>query len=49
MSMAGIDAGRQVLKAGLELDEQTQRTSAVVSSFYAGVFTQSQGSMNFTV
>ncbi len=49
MSMAGIDAGRQVLKAGLELDEQTQRTSAVVSSFYAGVFTQSQSSMNFTV
>jgi hypothetical protein len=49
MSMAGIDAGRQVLKAGLELDEQTQRTSAVVSSFYAGVFAQSQSSMNFTV
>ncbi|MFT6085527.1 MAG: hypothetical protein ACJAWT_001592 [Glaciecola sp.] len=49
VSMAGIDAGRQVLQADLELNEQAQRTAVVVSSFYAGVFAQSQSSLNFTV
>jgi hypothetical protein len=49
MSMAGIDAGRQVLKADIELNEQAQRTAVVVSGFYAGVFAQSQSSLNFTV
>jgi hypothetical protein len=49
VSMAGIDAGRQVLQADLELNEQAQRTAVVVSGFYAGVFAQSQSSLNFTV
>lgn len=49
MSMPGIDAARQVLKADLELNEQAQRTSVVVSGFYAGVLAQSQSSLNFTV
>jgi hypothetical protein len=49
MSMAGIDAGRQVLKADLELNEQAQRTATVVSGFYAGVFAPSQSSLNLTV
>jgi len=39
----------QTLKAGSGLSEQAQKTGAVVSSFYAGIAAQPQGSINFSV
>jgi hypothetical protein len=49
ISMPRSDAARQVLKADSELNEQAQRTAAVVSGFYASITAQSQSSLNFTV
>jgi hypothetical protein len=49
ISMAGTYAGGRVLEADVELNEQAQRTAAVVSGFYAGISEQSQSRLNFKV
>ena len=41
--------GEQALKVGSDLSEQTQKTAAVVSGFYAGISVQSQSRIDFSV
>ena len=48
-SMTKGDAGIQLLKAGLQISQQTQQTVAVISGFYSNVSAQSKSSLNFRV